>query len=560
MSRTHQQPAPESDRAHRDQRALSWVALLLSAPEAAVFVDEGNRIVSLSPAAATLLPGLAAGDPLEPDALPGWLVCRDVYLRGSGGPGSPAVDAVDSASRSTAPPQEIHPDDVHRESGTGSGRPTGTSAARTPPAPLASAAPCCASPPPSLWDTGASWEQCTRAVAHRLVDRWADGAAVLTHFRRGSAEVTRATRRDGALRCRTERHERVRIEEHLVPGLADALGGGPAPEPYWQPAPPQLPIWLTGPDPAEFDSLLIVPLPGDDTPSGALVLLRRGQRPQEPVAEGGTLSTFARQAAVALHAAGLQHIVDEVAAGLGDQLRPPPALRFQGADVAGAWRPSPTGLGAGGDFYDFLPRHDPDTVVLGDICGNSTRSALRASAMREQLAALAGYDVTHRELLSRLNALQHHDDEYAFSSLVLASIAPGTRGGLVLRISTAGHPPALLLRRGRKIEPVASGGTLIGVMPWASGRSRVVRLRPGETCLLYSDGLTEARGGPHGELLGDDRFADALAGCYGLPPEALVEHMLMTTAQWLDGRDHDDITLVAIQAPPLPGGRRGETP
>ncbi|WP_329113394.1 PP2C family protein-serine/threonine phosphatase [Streptomyces sp. NBC_01465] len=526
MSRTHQQPAPDSDQAQQDSsRALSWVALLLSTPEAAVFVDAGNRIVSLSQPAAVLLPELRAGDPLDPDALPGWLVCRDVQLHGYSGRPTAAVHTAVAPDRSTPPTQDIHPDDGHRTSR-----------------------------PQSLWGPGVSWEQCTLAVAHRLVDRWADSAAVVTPIRRGSAEVARATRPDGALRCLSERYERVRIEGDAVPGLADALDGVPAPEPYWQPAPPELPLWLTGPDAAGFDSLLVVPLPGDGTAPGALVLLRRGQGVQEPVAEGGTLQTFARQAAIALHAAGLQRIVDGVAEGLAEQLRPPPAARFKGADVAGAWRPSHTGLGAGGDFYDFLPRGNPSTVVLGDICGNNTRSALRASAMREQLAALAGHDTSHRELLGRLDALQHHDDDCAFASLVLATVSSGVRGGLALRISTAGHPPALILRRGGKVASVASGGSLIGVAPRVSGRSRLVRLRPGETCLLYSDGLTEARGGPHAELLGEDRFSEALATCYGLPPEAVVERMLMTTAQWLDGRDHDDITLVAIQAPPLPGG------
>ncbi|GAA1369759.1 PP2C family protein-serine/threonine phosphatase [Streptomyces beijiangensis] len=501
------------------------MALLLSTPEAAVFVDAGNRIASLSPVAAELLPDLRVGDELSPDALSGWLVCRDVHLRGCTGHGSEVLGPAESPGRSTLPAQDIHPNDG--------------------PGP---------EPPAVLWDAGMSWEQCIRTVAHRLVGRWADGAAVMTSFRRGSAEVTWTARHEGARQSGSSRHEHVRIEVEAVPGLAEALGGGPSPEPFWQPAPTDLPPWLTGPGAREFDSLLIMPIPGDGVSSGALVLLRREPRPQEPMAESAALRAFARQAAAALHAAGLQRIVDEVATGLGDHLRPPAAVRFQGADVAGAWRPSPTCLGAGGDFYDFLPRGSPTMVVLGDVCGSNARSALRASVVRGQLAALAGYETTHRELVSRLNDLQPHDDEYAFASLILASVAPGPRGGLALRISTAGHPPALVLRSGGRVESIASGGTLIGVLPRVRTRSRLVQLRPGETCLLYSDGLTEARGGVDGDLLGEDRFSDALAGCYGLPPGAVVERMLMTASQWLNGRDHDDITLVAIQAPPHPGG------
>jgi serine phosphatase RsbU (regulator of sigma subunit) len=71
---------------------------------------------------------------------------------------------------------------------------------------------------------------------------------------------------------------------------------------------------------------------------------------------------------------------------------------------------------------------------------------------------------------------------------------------------------------------VPASGTLIGVVPQITVRSATVELAPGELCLLYSDGLTEARGGPSGhEHYGEHRLRDALSSCKCMPGVAAVE-------------------------------------
>ncbi|MFD9378520.1 SpoIIE family protein phosphatase [Streptomyces sp. NPDC059999] len=78
----------------------------------------------------------------------------------------------------------------------------------------------------------------------------------------------------------------------------------------------------------------------------------------------------------------------------------------------------------------------------------------------------------------------------------------------------------------------------------------VTVLNPGETCLLYTDGFSEARGGPPGdELFGDERLKRALSQCAGMPAEAVVERVQMLASQWLRDGAHDDMAVVAITAP-----------
>jgi serine phosphatase RsbU (regulator of sigma subunit) len=79
-------------------------------------------------------------------------------------------------------------------------------------------------------------------------------------------------------------------------------------------------------------------------------------------------------------------------------------------------------------------------------------------------------------------------------------------------------------------------------------------LRAGDTCLLYTDGVTEARGGPFGDrMFGEQRLHDTLAQCAGLPAEAVVERLQMLISHWLRDGIHDDIAVVAITAPRQPG-------
>ncbi|WP_240322506.1 SpoIIE family protein phosphatase [Micromonospora aurantiaca] len=67
--------------------------------------------------------------------------------------------------------------------------------------------------------------------------------------------------------------------------------------------------------------------------------------------------------------------------------------------------------------------------------------------------------------------------------------------------------------------------------------------------MAYTDGVTEARGGPtEPAMFGDARLRQALATGTGLPPAALVDRVLQLVDEWLDGQPHDDIAMLAVAA------------
>jgi serine phosphatase RsbU (regulator of sigma subunit) len=87
---------------------------------------------------------------------------------------------------------------------------------------------------------------------------------------------------------------------------------------------------------------------------------------------------------------------------------------------------------------------------------------------------------------------------------------------------------------------------IIGMLREARCRTVAVRLEPGETLLLYTDGVTEARVG--GELLGGDRLTTMLRDCRGMTAQAITERLEQLVLDYLDGRPHDDIALLALRA------------
>jgi serine phosphatase RsbU (regulator of sigma subunit) len=148
-----------------------------------------------------------------------------------------------------------------------------------------------------------------------------------------------------------------------------------------------------------------------------------------------------------------------------------------------------------------------------------------------------------------------------FATLVLGQVSTAPSGGLRLRLAGGGHPTPLVLRADGTVEEVRIGGMPVGVLEEAEFGEVTVRLAPGELCLVYSDGVTEARGGPHGrEEFGHARLVEQLASCRGMPAGALVERIEQLASEWLDGRDHDDIAVLGVQAVPRgqrnTGGRR----
>ena len=390
--------------------------------------------------------------------------------------------------------------------------------------------------------------RCLRTTVELAASHLADAAVVVLPARNRQSEWMRLVA-DGAV---TD----GRLAEHLlgeVPGLEEALGGFPPIPSRWLDA-AQMPGWLLPEGFGPVGALLVTPLPGNAEPAGALILARRGPGAVFSAEDEMLGRIFAARAGGAISAAALYREQVETAAILQADLLPPELPQPEGIELTGSYQAAKDALRIGGDFYDvFGPAGDSaETVIaLGDVCGKGPEAAVLTGKVRQTLRALRLVGSDPAAMLTVLNqALLGASRRHRFVTLIVAAISRGEHGRVRMSLATGGHPAPLVLRADGTVEEVPVSGTLIGVVPRIAVHPATIELAPGELCLLYSDGLTEARGGASGnEQYGEARLRDALASCLGMTGATAVERVRQLVSDWVHGGVRDDIAMLAVRAP-----------
>ncbi|MEV4642723.1 PP2C family protein-serine/threonine phosphatase [Actinoplanes sp. NPDC049548] len=390
--------------------------------------------------------------------------------------------------------------------------------------------------------------RCLRTTVELAVSHLADAAVVVLPAQRRQSEwirlVSDGSVEEGSLR------EKLLTE---VPGLEEALAGFPPIPSRWLDA-SQVPAWLLPEDFGPVGALLVTPLPGNAEPAGALILARRGADAEFSPEDEVLARIFAARAGAAISAAALYREQVDTTAILQADLLPPELPQPDGVELVGSYQAARDALRIGGDFFDVYEATEPGretVVVLGDVCGKGPEAAVLTGKIRQTLRALCLVEHDPAALLKVLNrALLTSGRQHRFVTLVLGSIARTDHGRVRICLATGGHPVPLVLRTDGTVEAAPVKGTLVGVVPDITVRPAAVELGPGELCLLYSDGLTEARGGPTGqEQYGEARLRAALSSCRGMPGDAAVERIRQLVSDWVHGGVRDDIALLAVRAP-----------
>ncbi|MFG2266984.1 PP2C family protein-serine/threonine phosphatase [Streptomyces sp. NPDC048720] len=210
----------------------------------------------------------------------------------------------------------------------------------------------------------------------------------------------------------------------------------------------------------------------------------------------------------------------------------------------------------GGDFYDLFPiGGDRWAFFLGDVCGKGPQAAALTSLTRYTLRAAAHHTPEPAAALTTLNTVLHErytaGGDPRYCTCIFGILEPGTGDGrTTVRLASGGHPPALVMRADGRAEPLHTpGGLLVGALPTAPFTAAATTLAPGDTLLLYTDGLTEARTGPtRDSLYGEDGLLAFAADHASATPQALIAALTELLEGFGDGLD-DDTALFAIGAP-----------
>ncbi|MGW4895962.1 SpoIIE family protein phosphatase [Kitasatospora sp. NPDC004240] len=170
-----------------------------------------------------------------------------------------------------------------------------------------------------------------------------------------------------------------------------------------------------------------------------------------------------------------------------------------GLDLAVRYLPAGSGPRIGGDWYDVLPLPDGRLLLaVGDVSGHGLRAAAGMARLRHALRGLAYAGTDPAETLGHLNAMVCHQDGEYIATVLCGHYAPASR---TLTWARAGHLPPVLLREGRAALLERPPGPVLGAAADAGYRSERLALTPGDTLLLFTDGLLRPRGTPLSEGL-----------------------------------------------------------
>jgi PAS domain S-box-containing protein len=251
--------------------------------------------------------------------------------------------------------------------------------------------------------------------------------------------------------------------------------------------------------------------------------------------------------ALALDNARLYHERSETARTLQSSLLPPGLPSIPGVELAARYRAAGEGNEVGGDFYDVFAWDEAWAVVIGDVCGKGPDAAAITALARYTVRAVALHEHTPSATLRTLNDAmlrQLSDDQFCTVALGRVQRLPDGRFGVDL--SLGGHPPPLVLRASGEVKPLTHQGTLLGVVDQPRLDDRRYVLEPGDTLLLYTDGVTEAR--VRSWELGEEGLASLLKGCAGQAAAEVVETIERAVVGVQAGEPRDDIALLALRA------------
>ena len=186
-----------------------------------------------------------------------------------------------------------------------------------------------------------------------------------------------------------------------------------------------------------------------------------------------------------------QHLAHDLQA----ELLPPKLPEIPQFEAAGWYRAGMKGQEVGGDFYDVFNAGPGRWIaVIGDVCGKGPEAASLTALARYTLRAVARQATGPSDALQALNDAileQRSDQRFMTAVLVQLDLASSTLG---VGLSNGGHPPPLLVRRHGEVEEViGDGGTLLGIYSDPCLVDQRVELLPGDSLVLFTDGLAERR-------------------------------------------------------------------
>jgi sigma-B regulation protein RsbU (phosphoserine phosphatase) len=234
---------------------------------------------------------------------------------------------------------------------------------------------------------------------------------------------------------------------------------------------------------------------------------------------------------------------------LQQTLIPPAPPVIPGLDVAGEFLAGDAHAEVGGDFYDvFQVAADDWVLVIGDVCGRGAEAAVITALARFTIRAEAMQHEHPSAVLTVLNRvlLAYHSRRFCTVALVRLRRSDT---GWVGSVACGGHPLPLARRHDGTVEQVGRPGTVLGVVPEPALHDSPIKLADGDTLVLFTDGIVEAR---RGEEFFDEQRTEAAVAAAPASATAVTTGLVREVLAFAGQPRRDDIAVLAATAVPAP--------
>jgi serine phosphatase RsbU (regulator of sigma subunit) len=286
-------------------------------------------------------------------------------------------------------------------------------------------------------------------------------------------------------------------------------------------------------------SALILPLRFGDEVIGTMSFVHQDRRFSD--AEIALADQLARRAVVAIENSRLYSERAHIAKTLQDGLLPPTLEPPPGWEVAVLFRAAGSANEVGGDFYDVVRLDDGWIGFVGDVTGKGAQAAAITARARYTMISVAQMTGDARSALARVNIGLTDLGGLPFCTVACIQLREQGR----VEVTTAGHPLPFVVGREGAV-PVGRPGPLLGFDPEAGWKAQSVSVEPGDTIVLYSDGVTDAVGEGR-ESFGDRRLQQVLSEAAGESAAELVERLDRELLEFQLSEQRDDIAVLALQ-------------
>jgi len=243
-----------------------------------------------------------------------------------------------------------------------------------------------------------------------------------------------------------------------------------------------------------------------------------------------------------------QRYVEELSTArrIQESLLPAEMPEIPGITVSAVAR---TAQAVGGDYYDVIQLDDERfLIIIADVSGKGLPASLYMAEFHGMVRVASASHRSPHNILSTLN--EHLNKVIARGSFITATMLLFDTARMTVSMARAGHTP-IIRRRGGEIDTLIPGGIALGLGPkeiFASVlQEYTVRYEPGETFILYSDGVSEAMNAARDEF-GEGRLLDLIASFPDSNAESICAGILRRVEEFRAGAEqNDDVTVVVIR-------------